>query len=481
MRKMKMALLVALCLCTIHAMSQGKGGRVMVTLASFKADSTIKADTLTIYDGEDVYHAKADKNGRFSFNIKPGKGARDVMMIMERPTRGRLPIYIDDNSDLTIKTNMADSATYSGTGAQEARVFDQNYWFCLKAWRAIKVKGRTPNDLYNDFEAMFRTPKKTLEANKGKVSPEFYKKHYNFLHYQEMGYKFDVPFWYRRETDAKLSKSIPDNYWNLLKDIDLNGEVLQTSEYIGTMTVSLPFYLENEYKFKSGRMDDTTFTDDEIFKYTYRRLEELCGGATRNMALKSRLEFKIGQMQDPSSIRPMIDDYVRKYSTPDNFANIKSLQENFAKASHLAPGNEPTPFVVKDKNGKDVTLKDFKGKVLYIDFWASWCGPCRQQMKMGAPQLHKMFEDNKDIVFLYINMDKAAASGEKAIEEDQIKGVHVFGGDLTPGNPVAQAFNVSSIPRYVIIGKDGKIFDVDAPRPTDENTPGRLREALNAK
>lgn len=474
MRKMKMMLLLAICFTASTVMSQGTGGKMTVTLLS------LKADTLTAYDGEDVYYGKPGKNGKFTFNLKPGKGPRDVSLIVNGPQRGRLPLFMDDNYNLDIVTNMTDSASFSGAGANEARVFNQNYWFCLKAWRAITGKGRTPDDMYNDFDAMFRTPKEVLLANKDNVSPVFYKRHYNFLYYQEMGYKLDVPFWYKRETGKKLSESIPSNYWDIIKQLNLNGEVLKTEEYNGAMTVSLPFFLETEYKYKSGRIDDTTFSDDEIFRYVYRRLEELCGGQTRNYVLKARLEYKIGEMKNLAPVKPLIDEYVKKYSTPENAENIKELEKAYAQAAQLAPGNEPPAFIVKDKNGKEVSLKDFKGKVLYMDFWASWCAPCRQQMKLGAPKLHKMFENNKDVVFLYVNLDKAMASGEKAIAEDNIQGTHVFAGDFTPDNPVARAFNISGIPRYVIIGKDGTIFDVDAPRPTDENTPARLREALNA-
>ncbi len=139
---------------------------------------SVKTDTITIYDGEDVYYGKADKNGKYIFQLKPGKGARDVSLTMSHPTRGRLPVFVTDNSDLNIVTNMTDSASYSGVGENEARVFDKNYWFCLKSWRAITVKGRTPNDLYSDFDAMFSTPLRVLAENRNNVSPEFYKQHY---------------------------------------------------------------------------------------------------------------------------------------------------------------------------------------------------------------------------------------------------------------------------------------------------------------
>jgi Thiol-disulfide isomerase and thioredoxins len=474
-RKMKMLVAFTLCLSGCTAMSQDQGAKLSIALMS------VTPDTLSVYDGEDVYHSTLNKDGKFLFNLKAGKGGREISVTMARPERARLAVYITDKSKLEIVTDMTDTASFSGVGASEARLFNQNYWYCLKAWRAITVKDKTPDDLYNTFYAMFSEPLRVLEANKNKVSAAFYTEHYNFLFYQQMGYLLDVPFWYQRETGAKLSESVPEKYWTLIDKLQLNGDVVNSDFYRSTMTVSLPFYLENEYKFKSGHPDDSTFSEHELFNYTYRRLEALTGGATRNYVLKARLEGRISQVKDPAILKPLLDEYEKKYATPDNIENVKSLKEQYAKALQMMPGKEPAHFVVKDRSGKEVALKDFSGKVLYIDFWASWCSPCRAEMKSAAPKLQSMFKDSKELVFLYINLDKAQATAEKAIAEDNIKGVHLFGGDFNSSNPVAQAFNISGIPHYVIIGKDGKIFDVDAPRPSDEKTPERLREALNAE
>jgi hypothetical protein len=182
MKTTKIFLLLVLCFIGGTVLGQSKGARVSVTLTS------IKVDTVTAFDGEDVHYSTINKNGKFNFIFKPGKGPREVMLTASGPERRRLAIFLDDYFNLAIVTNMLDTATYKGTGENEARVFDKNYWHSLKAWRAITGKGRTATDMYNDFHAMFSTPLRVLEENKNKVSPSFYKHHYNFLFYQQLGY-----------------------------------------------------------------------------------------------------------------------------------------------------------------------------------------------------------------------------------------------------------------------------------------------------
>src|SRR5690606_29100264 len=258
---------------------------------------------------------------------------------------------------------------------------------------------------------------------------------------------------------------IPDHYWDLIHHARLDDDIIKTEEYRSTMFVSFPDFLSNEYKIKSGH-PDSAFNEEEVFMHVYRRMEQLCGAKTKASFLAAQLQNRLGALKDPSPLKPLIDEYTEKYNTPDNKENIDEVKARYEAVASLAPGKAPAPFTLKDANGKDVTLQDFAGKVIYMDFWASWCAPCRAEMKNGAPKLHNIFADNENVVFLYINLDKTQAMGEKAIKEDQIKGTHLFAGDFTPENPIAKAFNISGIPRYVIIGKDGKIFDVDAPRPS---------------
>lgn len=130
----------------------------------------------------------------------------------------------------------------------------------------------------------------------------------------------------------------------------------------------------------------------------------------------------------------------------------------------------------KGLNGKEVSLADFKGKVVYIDFWASWCGPCRQQFPYSK-KLHEGLtkKQRKNIEFLYISIDATEEAWKKAVEQYDLQGVNV----ISPGNwnsEVCKYFGINSIPRYMIMDKNGNIVDPNAKRPSDESVLDLLLE-----
>jgi thiol-disulfide isomerase/thioredoxin len=143
-----------------------------------------------------------------------------------------------------------------------------------------------------------------------------------------------------------------------------------------------------------------------------------------------------------------------------------------------APGSGTSPsgggISFTDLDGKKVTLDDFKGKVVYIDFWASWCGPCRKMMPYSK-QLHEQLTEkqSKQLVFLYISIDADQASWRSSVKALEIQGVNV----ISPGNWSSEAckyFQINSIPRYMILDKKGEIVEFNAPRPSDESLMGLL-------
>lgn len=143
---------------------------------------------------------------------------------------------------------------------------------------------------------------------------------------------------------------------------------------------------------------------------------------------------------------------------------VPETKNKKSKSGDGAKKNQP--FTLIDLKGNNVYLEDFKGKVLYVDFWASWCGPCRQQFPY-AKELHKMLsaEHLKQVVFLYISIDSNEEAWKKAIEKNGIEGFNTW----SPGgwsSTVVSHYGISSIPRYMLIGKDGTVADPNAKRPS---------------
>jgi thiol-disulfide isomerase/thioredoxin len=139
----------------------------------------------------------------------------------------------------------------------------------------------------------------------------------------------------------------------------------------------------------------------------------------------------------------------------------------------VSPGQPAPDFNIVGLDGKKYSLNDFKGKVIYLDFWASWCGPCMRELPF-AKKIKQEYE-GKDILFLYISIDDDAAAWKKAVASKDIKGVHLNDPDFS--GKVGKAYNLVGIPSYFLIDKNGKIISNNPPRPSSEE---ELKKVLNA-
>ncbi|MBR5299722.1 MAG: TlpA family protein disulfide reductase [Bacteroidales bacterium] len=138
---------------------------------------------------------------------------------------------------------------------------------------------------------------------------------------------------------------------------------------------------------------------------------------------------------------------------------------NQASVGKLSPD-----FKGVDVNGKEYTLADFRGKYVYIDVWATWCGPCRQEI----PYLKKLDNDYKDaqIVFLSLSVDQDKAKWEKMVKEEAMSGVQLHIGQ---NSSFQQAYRIEGIPHFILLDKEGKILDMKMSRPSMyDATRGRI-------
>lgn len=136
----------------------------------------------------------------------------------------------------------------------------------------------------------------------------------------------------------------------------------------------------------------------------------------------------------------------------------KKLAEMITQMKNTAVGAQATDFTLPDINGKSVSLSSYKGKVTLIDFWASWCGPCRQE----NPNVVKAYEQyhGKGFEILGVSLDTQKPQWEAAIQKDHLSWTHVS--DLKGWtSEVAATYGVQSIPTNFLLNAEGKIIARD--------------------
>ena len=134
-----------------------------------------------------------------------------------------------------------------------------------------------------------------------------------------------------------------------------------------------------------------------------------------------------------------------------------------AHADLLKVGVVAPPFKLINLQGKQVQLSDFEGKWVFIDFWASWCVPCISEFK-HLPALKAALK-SQEIVFLYVSLDDEAQVWRKSATKYLPKEVNLWAEGAFTGE-VAKQYQITAIPRYVVVDRSGRIHDLSPPRPS---------------
>ena len=187
--------------------------------------------------------------------------------------------------------------------------------------------------------------------------------------------------------------------------------------------------------------------------------------------MKEKFTFdNLSQQMDaapPIGIEELVVNYLNTSLNEDNKATIKEKSDAW---SVILPGQPAPAFSLPDIDGENLALADLAGKYVYIDFWATWCGPCRAEFD-DYRQLVKDYK-GRNVVFMSISVDKDKDAWKKMVEEEAFDWIQ-----LHDSIKMNDDYLVRYIPSFIFVGTEGKIIAPRAPRPSDAG----LRELLDAQ
>lgn len=202
---------------------------------------------------------------------------------------------------------------------------------------------------------------------------------------------------------------------------------------------------------RAGEADFNAYvntTEDYLLKYADTTKSPsvalyIVGPLLRTQLEAERFEPVMTSMSKRFNDHPMVQKVVKEY-----FGYMQQ-QKSALKLGQPAPD-----FTLPDQDGKMISLSSLKGKYVLVDFWASWCGPCRQE-NPNVVAAYKQYS-NKNFTILGVSLDKAKEPWLKAIKDDQLTWTHVS--DLKYWESiVVPMYNIQGIPFNVLLDPQGNI------------------------
>lgn len=401
---------------------------------------------------KEIGTVKPATDGTFSFKFKPAyKGYYLVGFgSVNNGIQDKFKLYVKGNEQINIE--LTDSGyRLSGKNNKENQVLEQWYQTAYKLERKTVYFDRGPRSFQDFFPLLEEVVAKAKSWSRSNYTGDA-----GFDQLMDKTVQYDLGYYaLTLLLYPTASKPREEDYTPYVKNFNAdrflqNGDLLQFPYGLNMLNNLVAF----KNKGLSYDLDKNIMSIPE---------DQLKGDYALSYAAIARSYTKY---------KEIVDKYGKYFLRDDQQARAEEVA---AKMSVYKPGAKAFGFSYPDVNGKLVSLSDFKGKVVLVDIWATWCGPCVKEI----PYLKKLEEEfhGQDVVFLSISLDdsKDKEKWKKFIKDEQLGGVQVFAGR---GAQITKDYKVSGIPRFMLFDKDGNIIDVDSARPSNPELRGGLKNWL---
>lgn len=403
------------------------------------------AKSVSIFQGrEKVKEIPLTDEGTFSDTLRIEPGYYSLSHGKESSAIYLAPSY---NLNINLNTNEFDETiSYSGNGSKNNNFLAAKYLADEKAnLDYTKVFAMEEDDFLSTMNEV-KSKKSEMLKNATAITDDFRKleeKSIKYEYFADLQNYWSYHYYYAKKDDFTPS----EDFIKKFDTIDFNNK----EDYASVE--SYKRFLQRYYSNKLSKSDNPSEIFDNLNKNGFSELKE---------DLSKSLRYDISPSNE--HLKEYYDG-IMKLSSDEKYK--EEISKKYNKVSKLAKGM-PSPAFVEYENHKGGTtsLEDLKGKYVYVDVWATWCGPCIREIP-SLKEVEKQFH-GKNIAFVSTSIDKASAHNTwvEMVKNKELGGIQLMA-DNDWNSQFVKDYAIEGIPRFILIDPDGNIVSAEAPRPSN--------------
>ncbi len=394
----------------------------------------------TIHITEGYYHLD-DGNGNTQIYLKPNY---NLNLSLDSKKSFKSIKYTGkgayENNYLAKKTLLNYKLYPFNNSGYHSELNEKDYLYLIDSLHRVRMK------LFNDHKQNFGKGFSFIDSNS--------------IKYQTLTkiYTFEMM---KRIVTGNTDFEVSTNYPNAFDELDLTNGLLSKAQYY---IYFLDYYIWKETKKNWNEKDSIDF---EV------ALMKTIGNSIKNNRIKESIAHHMG-IQSLDRTNELDEVYNITNSYISNKQYLAEIDEKYTSIKRLPIGSISPNFELYDIKNNLVSLRDLKGKIVYIDIWATWCKPCIREI----PHLNKLEEEfrDKEIKFVSICKNDKKERWLKMVNKKELSGIQLF----APDDDISffTKYMIQAIPRFILIDEEGKIIDINAKRPSDPKLKEQLEKLL---
>jgi len=404
--------------------------------------------------------AHVDQKGNFSLAFPIPHGVYTQATIMHRGKAAEVILEPGESMVLSVDAAHFDSTLhFSGKGSAIQNFIAKHTITTGRINQyVLKVKthiNKEPDEFLKNLEHERKIENEFLEKNKTGLPKSFVNYWTTLFQYYNYFFMEQYPQMHAMIKVRRYTDTIPEGNYAVVSHLPyaFNDSLLQLSPYL--------LYLTGVFEIKLKAAGYTFYGHDTV---SYRKFQDSVVKLVYKLLPPKSAEYYIAQNlygrarnQPVERTEFMYTDFKKRWPKSEY---VTTLDKQVAIAERLAPGQPAPDFNIITPDGKQMKLSDMKGKVVYLNFWASWCKQCVGEIIKEGKM--KELIKNKPLEFVYVSIDNDTAADNKLIAKYRMEGLftHATGAWSAPE---VQLYGVQSLPAYFLIDDEGKFATQNPP------------------